>query len=90
MMMKQVRLNKYLSECGIASRRKSEEIILEGRISVNDNIVINLSTMIDPGKDKVRMDGEPIIHEKHVYYLLNKPTGVVTTTSDEKKKKNSR
>ncbi len=82
-----VRLNKYLSECGIASRRKAEEYILQGRISVDGNVVIDLGTKIDPEKNKITLDGEYIKQEKKVYFLLNKPRGVITTTKDDKHRK---
>lgn len=82
--MKTVRLNKFLSECGIASRRKSEILIEEGRVSVNDNIVTDLATKVDPKKDNVEVDGEPVKPESYVYYLLNKPKGFISSTKDEK------
>ncbi len=82
--MTTIRLNKYLAECGVASRRKSEELIISGRVSVNNNIVIDLATVVDPKKDEVRLDGEKIQMESKVYFLLNKPKGFITTTSDEK------
>lgn len=82
-----IRLNKYLSECGLASRRKSEELILQGRVEVNGNIVLELSTKIDPEKDEILVDGEKIHQQKKVYFLLHKPKNVVTTTSDEKRRK---
>ncbi len=79
-----VRLNKFLSECGIASRRKSEEFINEGRVAVNGKVVAELSFFVDEEKDIVTLDGEKIKAQKKVYYLLNKPRGFVTTTDDEK------
>lgn len=79
-----VRLNKFLSECGIASRRKSEEYIKEARVSVNGKIVTELASIIDEEKDIVALDGEKIKPKKKVYFLLNKPRGYVTTTDDEK------
>ncbi|HOI30115.1 MAG TPA: pseudouridine synthase [Melioribacteraceae bacterium] len=79
-----VRLNKFLSECGIASRRKSEEYIKEARVSVNGKIVTELASLIDEGNDIVTLDGEKIKPKKKVYFLLNKPRGYVTTTDDEK------
>ena len=82
-----VRLNKFISDCGITSRRKSEEFILQGRISVNDKIISELSFKIDPSKDIVALDGEKLFQKKHIYYLLNKPKGVVTTTDDERNRK---
>ncbi|MBU2494756.1 MAG: rRNA pseudouridine synthase [Bacteroidetes bacterium] len=80
-------MNKYLSECGIASRRKSEELILQGRVSVNGYPVIDLATQIDPDKDIVQLDGEKIKSAKKLYFLLHKPKGVITSTMDEKNRK---
>lgn len=80
------RLQKYLAECGVASRRKCEEIILEGKVSVNGKVVTELGTKIIPGKDKIELNGKEIVSEKKVYILLNKPVGYVTTVSDEKER----
>ena len=80
------RLQKYLAECGVASRRKCEEIILEGKVSVNGKVVAELGTKIIPGKDKIELNGKEIVSEKKVYILLNKPVGYVTTVSDEKER----
>lgn len=80
------RLQKYLAECGVASRRKCEEIILEGKVSVNGKIVTELGTKIIPGKDKIELNGKEVVSEKKVYILLNKPVGYVTTVSDEKER----
>ena len=82
--MKTMRLNKFLSECGIDSRRKTEELILQGRISVNNKIITNLAIKVDPETDSVSLDGEKLKRQKKVYYLMNKPKGYVSTTSDEK------
>jgi 23S rRNA pseudouridine2605 synthase len=82
-----IRLNKYLSECGIASRRKSEEYILQGRVTVNKKIVEELSFTIDPLIDEVSVDGEKVKQKKHLYFLLNKPKGYITTTDDDKRRK---
>jgi 23S rRNA pseudouridine2605 synthase len=79
-----MRLNRYLAECGIASRRKSEELIKEGRVSVNKNIVRELSIVIDPDSDIIALDGEKIKVQKKVYFLLNKPKSIITSTADEK------
>jgi 23S rRNA pseudouridine2605 synthase len=81
-----MRLNKYLAACGIASRRKADELIREGRISVNQKVIRELGKEIDPDKDKVYYDAELIHPPKRVYYLLHKPEGYVTTTDDEKKR----
>lgn len=79
-----MRLNKFIADCGIASRRKAEELILQGRITVNNKTVTKLSFDIDPVNDIVCFDGEKIKTQNHVYFLMNKPKGVITTTSDEK------
>ncbi len=82
--MNLIRLNKYISECGIASRRKADELIAEGRVTVNGKLVAGLGVKINPEKDKVKVDGELLRWEKKVYFLLNKPKGVITSTKDEK------
>jgi len=81
-----IRLNKFIAECGIASRRKADELISEGRVTVNGKKVLELGVKINPEKDKVKVDGELIRWEKKVYYLLNKPKGVITSTKDEKER----
>ncbi len=81
------RLNKFLSESGIASRRKSEEFITTGRVSVNNKTVSELSFVVDDETDIVKVDGEKIKPQKKVYFVLNKPKGYVTTTDDEKGRK---
>ena len=82
--LEEIRLQKYLANCGIASRRKSEELIIEGKISVNGNVVQELGTKINPYVDKVTYCGKLINNdEKKVYILLNKPIGYVTTSKDQ-------
>ena len=79
-----VRLQKFLAESGIASRRKCEELILDGKISVNGENITQLGTKIDPDKDKVTYNGKIVENkEEKVYILLNKPIGYVTTASDQ-------
>ncbi len=87
--METKRLQKFLAECGIASRRKCEELILEGKVKVNGTVVTELGTKIEPNKDIVTFDGKEIAlkEEKKVYILLNKPVGYVTTASDERGRK---
>lgn len=76
------RLQKILAKAGIASRRKAEELILRGRISVNGRIVTELGCKIDPDRAEITFDGKPVRREEKIYLLLNKPTGYVTTLSD--------
>jgi pseudouridine synthase len=79
-----VRLNKYLADCGIGSRRKCDELIISGKVVVNDTIENRLGSKVDIGSDKVKVDGRqvaPVQH--HEYIVLHKPKGFVTTTSDE-------
>lgn len=82
-----MRLNKFLSEAGITSRRNADNLIKEGRIQVNNKIVTELGFKIDPNKDKVYFDGELIKPPKFVYYIFHKPAGYITTLKDEKKRK---
>jgi 23S rRNA pseudouridine2605 synthase len=82
-----IRLNRFLAECGIASRRKSEEFINEGRVQINGKVIIELAHFIDTDKDKISLDGELIKPQRKVYYLLNKPKGFITSTSDDKGRK---
>lgn len=77
------RLQKVLAQAGVASRRKCEEIILEGRVKVNGEIVNVLGTRVSP-KDTIMVDNKLIQKEELVYYVLNKPTGYLTTVSDPK------
>jgi 23S rRNA pseudouridine2605 synthase len=80
----ELRLQVYLSHCGVASRRASEKIILEGRVCVNGKTVTELGTKVT-SQDEVTLDGKKIIPEKRkVYVLLNKPSGYVCSQSDEK------
>ena len=82
--MEEIRLQKYLAECGIASRRKSEEYILQGKVKVNGKIITELGTKINPIKDKIEFEDKEIKQEeKYVYILLNKPIGYVTTVNDQ-------
>ena len=78
------RLQKYLAECGVASRRKCEEYILQGKVKVNNKIITELGTKINPEKDKVTFEGKEVKKEnKKVYILLNKPIGYVTTAEEQ-------
>ena len=79
-----IRLQKYLAQAGVASRRASEKIIQAGRVKVNGQTVVQMGLKIDPQKDKVSVDGAPINRPKKppLYILLNKPRYVLSTTRD--------
>lgn len=82
-----MRLQKYLSAAGVCSRRKGEELILEGRISVNGIIVSELGTKVDPGLDMVEADGKVIyLGQKLIYIALNKPKEYVTSCNQKGEK----
>jgi len=79
----QERLQKILSQAGIASRRESEKIITDGRVAVNGSVVTELGTKADPDQDIITVDGKPLtIEEQRVYLLLYKPVGYMTTMKD--------
>jgi pseudouridine synthase len=81
------RLQKILSQAGVASRRASEQLMLEGRVSVNGTTVRELGTKADPAADDIRVDGRRIkVVQQHRYILLNKPRGYVTTRSDPQRR----
>jgi pseudouridine synthase len=81
------RLQKILSQAGIASRRASEQLMLDGRVSVNGATVRELGTKADPARDDIRVDGRRVkIVEQRRYLLLNKPRGYVTTRSDPRRR----
>jgi 23S rRNA pseudouridine2605 synthase len=79
------RLNKVIAHAGIASRRKAEELILEGKVTVNGKVVRELATQVDPMVDKVAVMGTVIPSIRRVVYALNKPKGVITSTSRQNK-----
>lgn len=85
--MKLIRINKFLAESGIASRRKSEEYILQGRVTINGKVIKELSAKIDPFNDVVYFDDVKLKKKDKVYFLLNKPKGVITSTDDEKRRR---
>jgi 23S rRNA pseudouridine2605 synthase len=81
------RLQKILSQAGIASRRASEQLMLDGRVTVNGTTVRELGTKADPARDDIRVDGSRIkIVERRLYLLLNKPRGYVSTRSDPERR----
>ena len=83
--MEEIRLQKFLANCGIASRRKCEEYILEGKVKVNGVIITQLGKKINPEKDEIYFNEKKVGNEKkeYVYILLNKPIGYVTTAKDQ-------
>ena len=85
--MTKVRINKFLADSGISSRRKSEEYILQGRVAINDKIVTEFSHKVDIEKDFVTLDGEKIKPKKNIYILLNKPKGYITSVSDDRNRR---
>ncbi|HEY1661329.1 MAG TPA: pseudouridine synthase [Verrucomicrobiae bacterium] len=78
-----VRLQKFLAEAGVASRRASEQYILEGRVTVNGKIIRLLGSKVDPLHDKVLVDGKPVRAKRKVYVALNKPPGCACSHNDE-------
>ena len=82
--MEEIRLQKFLAEAGVASRRKSEELILNGKIKVNGKLITELGTKVNPEKDKIEYNNKIVqIEKRKVYILLNKPIGYVTTVKDQ-------
>ena len=77
------RLQKYLSSCGIASRRKSEELILAGKVKVNGKVVTELGTKVSE-KDEVEVENMEVYRKEKEYYLLYKPEKTICSVSDEK------
>ncbi len=80
-----IRINRFLSMCGIASRRKAEELVAAGRVRVNRNVVRELGSRVDPSRDTVTVDDRPVTPVlEHVYLVLNKPKDAITTMHDER------
>jgi 23S rRNA pseudouridine2605 synthase len=82
-----IRLNRYIANSGICSRRKADELIAAGVVSVNGTAISELGHKIDPAKDEVRYNGELLKREKKTYVLLNKPKDYITTTDDPQERK---
>jgi pseudouridine synthase len=78
------RLNRFLSRSGVGSRRRAEELILTGRVTINGEIVEKLATFVDPAHDRVAVDGKPVMppFEERLWIILNKTSGVLTTRRD--------
>ncbi len=83
-MNEEIRLQKFISMAGIASRRRAEQMILQGQIKVNGTVVTQMGIKINPDRDVVETQGKRILEEKKKYYImLNKPTGYITSASDD-------
>ena len=79
-----VRLQKFLAEAGVASRRASEEIIVAGRVTVNGKVVRELGTKVDPAHDQIMVNGKLVRSKKKLYVALHKPVGCVCSRKDER------
>lgn len=78
-----IRINKYLAQCGVASRRAADDLVVAGRVAVNGEIVETPGRMVDEQHDAVTVDGKPAVPQSdHTYIVLNKPAGYVTSLSD--------
>jgi 23S rRNA pseudouridine2605 synthase len=82
-----IRLNRYIANAGICSRRKADELILAGVVSVNGEVVAELGAKVDPMKDEIKYNGETLRREKMIYVLLNKPKDYITTTEDPQERR---
>jgi 23S rRNA pseudouridine2605 synthase len=82
-----IRLNRYISNAGICSRRKADELIVAGVVTVNGEVISELGHKVDPMKDVIRYNGETLKREKMVYVLLNKPKDYITTTDDPQERR---
>jgi len=82
-----IRLNRYIANAGICSRRKADELIEAGVISINGEVVTSLGTRVNPATDEVKYNGERLKREKMVYVLLNKPKDYITTTDDPQERR---
>ncbi|WP_094602816.1 Ribosomal large subunit pseudouridine synthase B [Sporomusa silvacetica DSM 10669] len=81
------RLQKVIAQAGIASRRDAEELIKAGRVTVNNKVVTELGTKVEPKRDRIAVDNKLIKAEKYLYILLNKPKGVITALEDPQGRK---
>ncbi|MFN0157866.1 MAG: pseudouridine synthase [Bacteroidota bacterium] len=80
-----VRINRYISMCGLASRRKADELVTEGKVRVNGTVMLDLGFKIDPAHDRVSVDGkQAVIRHENLYLVMNKPKDTITTLSDER------
>src|SRR5687767_3926917 len=85
--MAEMRLQRYLAQSGVASRRRAEELITEGKVRINGKRVTELGVKVRPGKDSVEVDGRRVQPGERLYVILNKPKGYVSTVSDPEGRK---
>ncbi|MDE6060445.1 MAG: rRNA pseudouridine synthase [Clostridia bacterium] len=86
-----MRINKYLAECGVCSRRKADELVKAGRVSVNKKVVREVGSEVDETNDTVFVDGKKVVRVTHYdYVMFNKPKGCVTTMNDDRDNKSGR
>lgn len=83
----EVRLQKFLADAGVASRRASEQVILEGRVSVNGRTIQELGTKVDPQHDNVQVDGRAVKIKRKLYLAVNKPPGFICSSNDPESRK---
>ena len=81
-----MRLDKFLVESGLGSRSHVKQLLKKGQVWVNGAVVTSAKTQIDERSDQIVVDGQPLVYEKFVYYLLNKPKGVISATEDDRHK----
>src|SRR6185369_8372836 len=84
--MSSVRLQKFLADAGVASRRACEQIIVAGRVDVNGKLVTELGTRVDPAHDRVRLDGRALKSKRKLYLALHKPRGFICSRADPEKR----
>ena len=82
-----MRLQKFLADAGVASRRSGERIILAGRVTVNGTVVNQLGAKVDPGLDAIELDGQPIRSRRKIYVALHKPRGYLSTRNDPERRR---
>ena len=87
--MGQIRLNKIIADAGIASRRAADQLILEGRVSVDGQVVLELGNKFDPEISDIKVDGESLnVNKSKTYLAFHKPAGVISTMSDPEGRSN--
>lgn len=85
--MEEMRLQRFMASCGVDSRRKCEQIILDGKVEVNGDVITALSTRIDPEHDEVKVEGKKLKFEEKLYFIVNKPKGIICSNKDERDRK---